>query len=88
MRTDNSVTAVEVTKMPDVVQLSQNHPNPFNPVTTIPFTLSHRFHVTPRVYLLSGRLVRTIVDREVAVGSQRATSNGTNDHGNPVASGV
>ncbi|MFH1679061.1 MAG: M1 family aminopeptidase [Candidatus Eisenbacteria bacterium] len=43
-------------------------PNPFNPSTTIPFSLPEREHVALRVYSLDGHVVRTLVDGERAAG--------------------
>jgi len=42
--------------------LSQNFPNPFNPVTTIPFTLDEPGRVFLAVYDLLGRKIATLVD--------------------------
>jgi hypothetical protein len=44
--------------------LSQNRPNPFNPVTTIEFGIEERTRVTVRLYDVRGREVRTLVDEE------------------------
>jgi subtilisin family serine protease len=43
--------------------LEQNHPNPFNPETTIRYTIATRSHVSIKVYDVAGRLVRTLVDK-------------------------
>lgn len=45
-----------------VPTLRQNHPNPFNPSTTISFDLPVAQHVRVDVYSQDGRLVRTLVD--------------------------
>lgn len=42
--------------------LDQNHPNPFNPVTTISFTIPSSQNVSLKVYDVSGREVATLVN--------------------------
>ncbi|MCB1048663.1 MAG: T9SS type A sorting domain-containing protein, partial [Calditrichaeota bacterium] len=45
--------------LPTAFSLHQNQPNPFNPDTTIPYTLHTSQHVTLRMYDLGGRLVQS-----------------------------
>ena len=69
--------------------LYQNVPNPFNPTTSIRYDVpAAGGRVTLRVYDVSGRLVRTLVDGVQPPGDHTATWNGRNDHGNGVATGV
>lgn len=51
-----------------VFMLSQNRPNPFNPVTTIEFGIEERTRVTVRLYDVRGREVRTLLDEERDAG--------------------
>ncbi len=51
-------------ELPAQVELDQNFPNPFNPATTIRFSISRSDAVTLRVYDVLGRLVDTLVDGE------------------------
>lgn len=48
--------------------LGQNSPNPFNPATTITFSVPVGGHVSLRVYDVVGRLVATLVDGELDRG--------------------
>jgi len=69
--------------------LLQNRPNPFNPQTTIAFELPNEQAVSLRVFDLSGRLVRVLVDGEVyGQGHSEATWNGRDDSGRQVAAGM
>jgi len=68
--------------------LSQNVPNPFNPVTTIRFTLPEAGHVTLVVYDINGRLVRALVGQAFLPGRHEVTWDGRDSNGRPVASGV
>ena len=68
--------------------LGQNHPNPFNPSTTIAFAVPRAGHVSLRVYDLAGRLVGTLVDGELPAGAHAAAWDGRNTAGRRVASGT
>lgn len=48
--------------------LNQNFPNPFNPSTSISFSIDRDGPVTLNVYDVSGRLVATVLDKEMAAG--------------------
>jgi flagellar hook assembly protein FlgD len=69
--------------------LEQNYPNPFNPETTIRFTLPLDKNVSVRVFDVSGRLVKTLVDNQLYTqGTYEVTWNGTSQDGTAVASGT
>jgi len=68
--------------------LGQNYPNPFNPLTTIKFGIKKRCHVTLKVYDVSGRLVKVLIDDFCEAGTYSRTWDGTNELGKKVASGV
>ncbi len=63
-------------------------PNPFNPLTTIAFTLSRPGHVSLQIFDCQGRLVHTLLDGDRAAGTQRIVWRGHDDQGNQVASGT
>lgn len=69
-------------------RLAQNVPNPFNPSTTIRFSLSSREHVTVAVFDAHGRLVRTLADETRAAGDHSVQWDGRDAGGKSVASGV
>lgn len=71
--------------------LHQNHPNPFNPQTTITYDLpstSERVHVRLWIIDISGHIVRTLVDESQSGGSHRVDWQGKDDRGESVSSGV
>jgi len=70
------------------LHLAHNEPNPFNPETTIRYTLPATSHVTLSIYSVSGKLVRTLVNRTLGPGVCEATWNGTDDAGSAVPPGV
>ncbi|HLP17839.1 MAG TPA: cohesin domain-containing protein, partial [Bacteroidota bacterium] len=55
--------------------LSANYPNPFNPSTTIEFTLPVRAAVTLKVYDILGRECATLVNETLGQGRHRAVFN-------------
>jgi Metallo-peptidase family M12B Reprolysin-like/FlgD Ig-like domain len=65
-----------------------NYPNPFNPQTKIEFTLEKPGKASVRIYDVQGRLVRTLVDEDLAAGHHSRDWTGKDKNGSVVASGV
>ncbi|MBN1558870.1 T9SS type A sorting domain-containing protein [candidate division KSB1 bacterium] len=61
----------------DDYQLEQNFPNPFNPLTTIQFSLKQQEFVNLSVYDLRGKLVNTLIAATLPAGHHSITWNGT-----------
>ncbi|MFQ6676974.1 MAG: two-component regulator propeller domain-containing protein [Fidelibacterota bacterium] len=74
--------------LPEEYTLSQNHPNPFNPTTTIQYELLRQSDVQITIYDLLGREIKKLVSGELVSGYHEAIWDGTNDHGKPVSAGV
>jgi hypothetical protein len=70
------------------LELLQNHPNPFNPTTTISFYLPEPGRVRLDVYDVSGALVRTLVEGYASAGAHHPVWDGRSASGDPVGSGV
>jgi hypothetical protein len=72
--------------------LFQNHPNPFNPQTTISFvapgTAGEKAHVSLGIYDLRGRLVRNLLNADMEAGSHQVVWEGRDERGNRVSSGA
>lgn len=72
-----------------MVELHQNYPNPFNPDTWLRFDVPQRSSVKLKIYDVSGKLVRTLIDgKEYPLGSWEVKWNGRNDKDAPVPSGI
>jgi hypothetical protein len=71
-------------------ELFQNHPNPFNPTTTIAFSLPGPGPTTANlsIYNVLGKRVATLADGELSSGFKSYTWSGKDMRGNPVSSGV
>ncbi|MEM1094208.1 MAG: T9SS type A sorting domain-containing protein [Bacteroidota bacterium] len=66
-------TSTEAATLPTEIALSANYPNPFNPSTTIGFSLPQTAAVSLVVYDMLGRPVQTLVDGTVNAGSHQIT---------------
>ena len=75
--------AVEV-----VTGLSQNAPNPFNPLTRITFSVAARGEVSLRIYDIAGRVLRTLVEGWREPGVYSEVWDGRGDDGSVLPSGV
>jgi hypothetical protein len=73
---------------PSSFSLSANYPNPFNPSTTIEYSLDHRARVKIEVFNILGQGVRILVDETKPTGSYQTVWDGTDDFGRPVPTGV
>jgi parallel beta-helix repeat protein len=73
---------------PGVHLAGQSFPNPFNPTTSIRFHLDAAAHVDLAIYNARGERVRTLADGGFTSGGHRIRWDGTDGHGNAVASGV
>ncbi|MFH1844110.1 MAG: S8 family serine peptidase [bacterium] len=73
---------------PVAFNLSQNHPNPFNPVTNIQFAVEAAGQVKLDVFDVSGRKVRTLVNTTYSVGDHVVVWDGRDDAGQQMPSGI
>ena len=74
--------------LPETFELSQNFPNPFNPITTIQYALPVNTGVQMTIYDLMGRVVKTLVSGTQGPGFQSIQWNATNDSGESVSAGI
>jgi hypothetical protein len=70
------------------VSLSQAFPNPFNPMTTVRFTIAKAGPASLGVYDAQGRLLRSLLVGQLEAGEQAVSWNGRDALGRPVASGI
>lgn len=73
---------------PKAFRLAQNSPNPFNPVTSVAYDVPEEARVAIRVYDVTGRLVRTLIDRDCEPGRHVVSWDGVDENGKSVGSGV
>ena len=81
-------TDVNTEYLPDKFALFQGYPNPFNPITTINFSIPESGFVTLVIYNIMGQKVRELVDGNVQTGAHSVVWDGKDDSGETVSSGV
>ncbi|HNW24693.1 MAG TPA: T9SS type A sorting domain-containing protein, partial [Candidatus Cloacimonas sp.] len=70
------------------VILYKNYPNPFNPETTIVFSLPVRMPVCLEVFNVKGQLVNRLLNDTLPAGTHRIVFNGLDIKKHNIASGV
>lgn len=97
----NSVTSTGVFKVtnstsvekntsgqPEGFMLEQNFPNPFNPSTSIRFSIPKETSVSLKVYDILGREIKTIVNDNLSAGNYNMRWNGEDNNNKTVAGGA
>ncbi|MFC1887204.1 T9SS type A sorting domain-containing protein [Candidatus Cloacimonadota bacterium] len=72
----------------NTIILLSAHPNPFNPTTSISYTLTRSSNVVLKVYNLLGQEIRTLVNETQTAGRRVVVWDGRNHFGKQVGSGV
>ena len=68
--------------------LQQNFPNPFNPGTTIQYSLPEAGPVSLKIYDMAGQVVRQLVNQQQVAGSHQVVWDGLDASGALTANGV
>lgn len=71
-----------------ITALDANYPNPFNPSTSISYSLQKPVNVLLEIYNQKGQKIRTLVNEHMASGKHIVLWDGKDNNGNPVSSGV
>jgi hypothetical protein len=86
VETEFSYTAAE--ELPTTFMLSQNFPNPFNPTTSIRFSVPQVSDVRLTIYNMIGQEVRTLFAGQMDRGTKVVSWDGLDNHGRQIASGM
>lgn len=65
-----------------------NFPNPFNPTTTVRFSIAKAADVKLVVYNVKGQIVKTLANETMAIGNHEVQWNGNDNNGKSCASGI
>lgn len=63
------------TTLPEAFSLSQNYPNPFNPATIISFNIKNATFASLKVYDMTGKEVKSLLNENIAAGSFEVSFN-------------
>lgn len=86
---DRTLTSVEESaKTPESINLRGNFPNPFNPSTTIKFSIGYENQVAIDIYSIAGQKIKTLINGRLAVGIHSVVWNGKDEAGTAVSSGT
>lgn len=69
-------------------KLNRNYPNPFNPTTTISFSLATSEKVELTIYNVKGQKVKTLCKGRMDAAKHSMLWNGKDNSNNPVSSGI
>ncbi len=81
---------LNVSPVPPVITFqTSNYPNPFNPSTTIKYSMPAAGHLKLSIYNVRGHLVKTLIDGNRPAGAdQTVVWDGTNNQGGGVSAGI
>ncbi|MCF7885101.1 MAG: C39 family peptidase [Candidatus Marinimicrobia bacterium] len=71
----NETLVITNNNIPIKYILSHNYPNPFNPKTTIEFSLPKSGHVKLNIYNITGQMVDLLINKEMSPGHYSITWN-------------
>ena len=75
-------------RIPAAYELYNAYPNPFNPSTTISYTIPRSNNVNIAVYNIMGQKIRTLVDNRTSAGTHTLMWDGLDDAGRNVSTGI
>ena len=74
--------------IPSVTKLHSNYPNPFNPATTISFSLPKEENIELTIYNIKGQKVKQLVGGQLSSGQHSVIWDGKDSNGKEVSSGL
>ena len=74
--------------LPNAFHLENNFPNPFNPATTIEYSLRNQADVKLSIFNVLGQKVRELVNESQTAGIHRVIWDGTDASGTVVSTGI
>ncbi len=75
-------------QIPKVTKLNKNYPNPFNPETTISYSVKNAGPVSINIFNIKGQKIRTLVNEDKVAGNYKVVWKGLDNNNKKVASGI
>jgi len=76
------------TQLPESTFMLSNYPNPFNPTTTIKYSLEENSKVDLCIFNIKGQKVKQLLSDQRSAGQHSVVWNGTDNNNKPVSSGI
>ena len=86
--TDVTSVETESSVLPAEIEINSVYPNPFNPSTTIEFSLNKQENINLSIYNIAGQKVRELEYGKFSAGKHSVVWNGKDGYGKIVSSGV
>ena len=83
-----TLLGIKVVDLPAGFSIYDNHPNPFNPTTTISYDLPEQSLIKLKVFDIRGQEVTTLQNDLEPPGNYEVHWNGLDQSGNQVSTGV
>ena len=83
----DNITSIE-DEIITTINVLTNYPNPFNPTTTISFSIHEESEVELSIYNIKGQKIKSLLNDQIPTGEHSIIWNGDDDFGNSVSSGV
>ncbi len=84
----DQLTGIDDNELPVVNSKLKNYPNPFNPSTTIEFSINNDSRIELSVYNIKGQKVKTLANNEFERGNHSIIWNGDDESNKFVSSGL
>ena len=81
-------SGIEEGNIPGIFFINQNYPNPFNRQTVIQYGCPRKAHVCIQLFDVMGRVVNTLIDKEVEAGFHEIKWDGSNKFGKELPNSV
>ena len=86
--TEQTTTTEDYPNVATTIGLQNNYPNPFNPTTTISFSLQNNSNVKLSIYNIKGQKVKQLLINQLSAGEHSVVWDGRDSNGKRVSSGI